>query len=336
MSHLPVYEGWSQTMANSEYENSIWSDLKVVPHKTMSIHPAAMGVQFGASVFEGYKIHRTSDSNANTFRLADNYQRMLRSCDRLCIPCPEYSLYFKAMELIASQVESWRVPFQSDWLYVRPIIVSIDEHIMPVVSSRYNFYLLTAPIRPFQVETFNLWIENKFSRAASGGLGTAKTGANYAHQYYPTQQAKMHGCDAVLWLDSNKHSEIEECSTMNVFFRVGDEIFTPSLKDTILPGITRKSVISIMKSENWKVDEREMSINQILNWIKDGLLNEIFVTSTALGVRTVNNISYNNIQYKSSFDTILSDHLRETLHNIYQGKSDEYGDWIVPINMVDA
>lgn len=336
MTSLPVFEGWSESMAVAEFENGSWGNISVISQSRQQIHPAAMAMQFGASVFEGFKAFRSATQNANTFRVADNYARMASSCARLCIPSPSYEMYIEAMRLIVSQAASWSRPFKSEWLYVRPIIIALDAHIMPIVSSSYAFYLLTAPIRAFDKPTFNLRIEDQYSRAAPGGLGAAKTGANYAHQLLPTENAKKQNYDGVLWLDSATHSTIEEASTMNIFFRVGDEVHTPVLTDTILPGITRYSVLSLLRKNGWAVSERAIGIEEIVGWVRENALNEAFVSSTALGVREVNNISYRDTVYASSRDASLSGKLRQSLLDIYRGESSEFKEWVSPVCMQEA
>lgn len=336
MSTLPVFERWSATMAIAHYEDGRWGELRAAPQEPQLIHPGAMAMQFGASVFEGCKAYRAATDHANVFRLADNHARLMDSCARLCIPSPSYETYMEAVRLCLSERASWKSPFESDWLYIRPIIVALDDHIMPIVASRYAFYLLTAPIRPFRPQSLNLWVEQHYSRAAPGGLGAAKTGANYAHQLYPTAKAKKNGCDAVVWLDPFNHSTLEEASTMNIFFRVGDEIITPELKDTILAGITRRSVISLLQHENWKVSERSVTLAEISGWIQDKALDEAFATSTALGVRTIDTLSFDGNRYSSSSNAELSIRLSQAIHEIYQGKNIQFGEWTTPVAMAEG
>lgn len=333
MSLPTVFEGWSAKMAVADYESGQWGEAHVILQETQRIHPGAMALQFGASVFEGCKAYRATEDHANVFRLVENHARLMDSCARLCIPSPSYEMYAEAIRLVVSQTVSWKSPFESDWLYIRPVLIALDDHIMPVVSSRYTFYLLTAPIRSFQAPSFNLWIEPQYSRAAPGGLGAAKTGANYAHQLYPTMQAKRNGYDAVVWLDPFTHSTIEEASTMNIFFCVGNEIITPELKDTILAGITRRSVISLLQKEGWKVSERAVTVSEILDWIQSGTLDEAFATSTALGVRTIDTLSFKGEQFSSSRNAAISMRLSQTLQDIYQGKVAQFREWTAPITM---
>ncbi len=318
-------------MAWAEYGDGQWSAPQAVPQQARQIHPGAMALQFGASVFEGCKAHLVSAGAAHAFRLREHHARLIDSCERLCIPCPPYEMFAEAVRLILSQASSWQAPFASDWLYVRPVVIALDDHIMPVVAARYAFYVMTAPIRPFLPPSFNLWVEQRYSRAAPGGLGAAKTGANYAHQLFPSAQARKAGCDAVLWLDPYDRRTIEEGSTMNLFFRAGDEVLTPALKDTILPGITRRSVIAILKNEGWRVTERPITINEVSDWIHGGRLDEAFATSTALGVRAVDTLTFDGEKYRSARNPELSQRLSQTLQDVYRGQPGAYGEWAVPI-----
>lgn len=328
MSYLPVFEGWSGKMAVARFQQGQWTQACCEEQGVQPFHPGAMALQFGASVFEGCKAHRLDADTATTFRLRDNHARLQASCERLNMPCPSYEQYRDAIRLLVSDKASWASPFDSDWLYIRPIVMAMDDHIMPVTSSRCVFYVLTAPIRHFQTASFNLWIEQDYSRAAPGGLGAAKTAANYAHQLLPSALAKQHGCDAVIWMDPATHSTIEEASTMNVFFRVGQTVITPPLKDTILAGITRRSAIALMQADGWQVIEQPVALKDLSNWIEREQLSEAFATSTALGVRTIDSLTYDGSKHMSSSDASLSMHLSQALQRHYKGVGQYADQWI--------
>jgi branched-chain amino acid aminotransferase len=324
----PIFEGWAPVMSWAEYNDGVWSNPKAVSQGQIAIHPGAMALQFGSSLFEGGKAIRVSDRVAHGFRPDENYQRITRSCARLCMPAPSESLFMRSIEIAMSQASSWSSPIESEWLYIRPVIIGLDDHIMPIRASRYAFYVLVAPIRAFSPPSFNLWVEHRYSRAASGGLGYAKTAANYAHQLLSTVEAKRAECDAVVWLDANLHEFIEEASTMNLFFRVADQVITPVLTDTILPGITRQSVLALMQDSGQPVIERAISITELMQWIEAGQLKEIFATSTALGVRHIDTINIGGIRYECASDITLSSSLAEKLKQIYLKKSFKHAEWI--------
>jgi branched-chain amino acid aminotransferase len=247
-----------------------------------------MGIQFGQSVFEGCKAFWDGKREVYIFRLKDHYERFVVSCNRLCMPAPPRDVFFEAVELLAGEKMSWTSPFTSDVLYIRPILYGEDFHVMPLPSSRSTLVVVTAPLRLFATKPLSLFAERNYSRAARGGLGYAKTAANYAHQYLPTQRAKEAGCDAVLWLDADTHSFIEEASTMNIFLLMEGKLVTPELGDTILAGITRRSVIQLAKERlELEVTERPISLEEVAETAERGVLTELFTSSTALGVRPV-------------------------------------------------
>lgn len=331
---LPLFEGWSPFMVYSEYSSGKWSAARLLPQQQILIHPGSMALQFASSVFEGFKAYRVSKEMAHLFRPHDHHARFVNSCNRLCIPPPSYDLFFSCVESVISIAEVWDSTFASDWLYIRPVTIGLDHHIIPMISSKYAFYILVAPIRDFNPDTFDLLIEQKYSRATPGGLGSSKTAANYAHQYYPSFIANKFQCNGVVWVSPLDNQTIEEASTMNLFFRIGKKIITPPLKDTILPGITRDSVISILKQSGWEVLEKDVTVNCILNWIANKDLEEVFATSTALGIRAVDHLYINQIKHHTASNTQLSTNLNKTMKDFYASdKNHDINNWFVPINI---
>ena len=208
---------------------------------------------------------------------------------------------------------------------------------MPVRSARTTFVVLTAPLRLFPGEPLVLFAEREFSRAAKGGLGHAKTSANYAHQYLPTWRAQEAGCDAVLWLDAESHERIEEASTMNIFMVIGEELVTPPLQDTVLPGITRRSVITLARERHGlKVVERPITLTEVAETVEDGTLREAFTASTALQIRPISRIvdGERNIDFPE--DTTWTNLLRRDLSAIQRGEAvDEWG-WISEVPVTNS
>ena len=203
---------------------------------------------------------------------------------------------------------------------------------MPIPSARTTFVVLTAPLRLFPREPLVLFAEREFSRAAKGGLGHAKTSANYAHQYLPTWRAKEAGCDAVLWLDAETHERIEEASTMNIFMVIGEELVTPSLQDTILPGITRRSVITLARERHGlKVVERPITLTEVAEAIEDGTLTEAFTASTALQIRSIARIVDRERNIDFPQETPWMDRLRRDLDAIQRGEADDEWGWITEV-----
>lgn len=331
---LPLFEGWSPQMSLAECAGSDWSPPRRVACGRLSVHPGAMGLQFGQSVFEGCKAFWNGTDAARLFRIDDHYRRLVASCDRLRMPVPPRELFLAAVEGQVRDAASWSSPFSSEVLYIRPVLYGEDHHVMPIPSERSTFVVLTAPLRLFPEKPLVLFAEREFSRAARGGLGHAKTAANYAHQYYPTQRAKEAGCDAVLWLDAETHSRIEEASTMNIFMVIGDELVTPALQDTVLAGITRRSLITLARERFERtVVERPVFLEEIARCAEDGSLKEVFVASTALEIRPVSRIVDRKRTIEIGGDTSWSGGLRRELIAIQRGEVEDAWEWIrrVPV-----
>ncbi|WP_265705552.1 aminotransferase class IV [Verminephrobacter aporrectodeae] len=295
-----------------------------------------MALQFGASVFEGNKAYRGNDVQAHLFRLSEHFDRLKASADRLCLICPSHKLFVSAIEQAVAQRENWSRPFSSEWLYVRPVLVGLDDHIMPVISQECAFYVLVAPIRTFDPVTLTLSVISHQHRATPGGLGAAKTAANYAHQFQATQQEKVRGSDAVLWLSPLDDCTIEEASTMNIFFHLKSGVITPGLRDTILAGITRRSAIELLSDRGITVQERDISIEEIKDAAMSGDLREAFVTSTALGVRTVDCIRIGQLKLGTSLDPSLSQSLATELKQVFAGNdASKSSSWIRAIGLCE-
>lgn len=327
-SQKPLFEDWSPRMSLVECENGAWSVPRLVPTAALPVHPAAMGIQFGQSVFEGCKAFRDAAGTAYTFRLPDHHERLVRSCERLCMPAPPGDVFLEAIEQLVRSSTSWTEPFSSDALYIRPVLYGEDHHVMPVPSARSTFVVLTAPLRLFPGSPLSLFAERKYSRAAHGGLGFAKTAANYAHQYLPTRRARDAGCDAVLWLDAERHASVEEASTMNIFLVLGDRLVTPELRDTILAGITRSSVIDLAREKlHLSIEERPFTVDDVAEGVRSGAVTEIFTASTALGVRPVARILDGDRNIVLPDERPSTIRLREELLGIQQGRSPDPRGW---------
>ena len=330
--HLPLFEDWSPQMGIADCRDSDWTPPRRTTCGKLPIHPGAMGIQFGQSVFEGCRAFWNGADPARLFRIDEHYSRLVTSCERLRMPVPPEQLFVEAVANQLQDATSWSSPFPSETLYIRPVVFGQDDHVMPIPSARTTFVVLTAPLRLFPREPLVLFAEREFSRAAKGGLGHAKTSANYAHQYLPTWRAKEAGCDAVLWLAAEPHERIEEASTMNIFMVIGEELVTPSLQDTILPGITRRSVITLARERHGlKVVERPITLTEVAEAIEDGTLTEAFTASTALQIRSIARIVDRERNIDFPQETPWMDRLRRDLDAIQRGEADDEWGWITEV-----
>lgn len=331
-----LFEGWAPKISVARSSNNIWDIPSLYDFHELQLNPGAMALQFGASIFEGMKAYRIG-SKVNLFRLSLNYRRFQKSAQRLCLNFPSFDIFIKSVYQVCSELENWNNPFPSKWMYIRPVLIGLDSHMLPIISKEYLFYVLAAPIREFKPKEFTLSVINHFHRATPGGLGFAKTGANYAHQFLATEQAQKQGADAVLWLSSIHDGMIEEASTMNIFFRINNKIITPKLRDTILSGVTRQSVIELIQSNTGlEMEERDVFIEEIKNAILTRSLKEIFITSTALGVKTVDNLLIEGEKFNVSIDPTLSNLMSYRLKKIFSSGNKTYSSsesWIQSIEL---
>jgi len=317
-------------------EGEGWHDARIVPYAPIPLDPAAMVLHYGQEVFEGLKAYRTPDNDIQLFRPAENFKRLNLSNERVCIPTidEEFALY--ALKELIRLDERW-VPYsEGTSLYIRPFIFATDPHVGVRAGNHYLFIIIMSPVGsyyPGGLTPINIYVERQYVRAVKGGTGTAKTGGNYSASLKAQVEAKNQDCAQVLWLDGVEKKYIEEVGAMNVFFVIDDEIVTPSLEGSILSGITRKSVIELLRSWGYTVHERRLSIDEIIEANNKGTLKEAFGTGTAavispMGLLRVDN---NDIVINDKEIGSISQRLYDELTGIQRGiLKDNFG-WIVSI-----
>lgn len=274
-----------------------WHNARIEPYAMLQLDPACMMLHYGQQIFEGMKAYIGSKGEISMFRPEKNFERLQASAKRLCIPEFPVKDFMEATFELIRQEKGWIPKTPGTSLYVRPIIIATDAHVGVRPSHNYLYYVILSPVGAYYPEGFNpvkIYVEQKYVRAAPGGLGEAKTAANYAASLLAQEEAHHKGYTQVLWLDVRDNKTIEEVGTMNIFFVIGDEIVTPALNGAILPGVTRDSVLQLCRSWNMKVSERHIQIDEILEAYKKGELKEAFGTGTAAIISPVGEISTND------------------------------------------
>lgn len=276
-------------------EGTGWHDARIVPYGPFSIDPAAMSLHYGQMIFEGLKAYRRNDGSIWLFRPKANFERMNRSAARLCMPAIPVADQLRAVEALVAADADWVPRSRGTSLYIRPAMIAIEPALGVRPAASYLFFVITGPVGTYYargLEPVRILVEEKYVRAARGGLGEAKTGANYAASLLAQVTAKEKGFDQVLWLDAGRQGQVEEVGTMNIFFVIGGELVTPPLGGSILPGVTRDSVLRIARDRGWKVSERPVTIDEILGAADRGTLREVFGTGTAAVISPVGTLSY--------------------------------------------
>jgi len=314
-----------------------WQNARIEPYGPMAMDPAAGVFHYGQAMFEGLKAFRTADGGVSLFRPEHHCARMQRGAPRLCMPSVEPKL----MQAWASQLvkvdEAWVPSSAGTALYLRPTLIATEGYLGVRPASRYTFFIISSPVGAYYaggVKPVRIWVEREQTRAAHGGLGSVKAGANYAASLLAAQNAKKEGYDQVLWLDADKHEQIEEVGTMNLFAYVGDELVTPPLSDSILAGVTRDCVIQLARDAGIKVVERTITMSEVQAAHAKGSLKEVFGSGTAAVISPVGELALGG-KTKLSINKgevgPLAGRLYEEISGIQRGtRPDKYG-WLTKV-----
>lgn len=313
-----------------------WHDARIIPFGNISLHPASTVLHYGSEIFEGLKAYRRADGKVQLFRPLENIRRMNNSAERLCLPQIDEKDGMQILETFVSLEQDWTPSAEGTSLYIRPFMYGNDESLGVHAVHNATFVIIASPVGSYYKEGINpvkIMIEDEDVRAVRGGTGYAKCGGNYAASNRAGERAEQKGYSQVLWLDGVERRYIEEVGAMNVMFKIGAEIVTPKLTGSILPGITRKSCIEVLKAEGYTVNERLLSVDELGEALKNGTLEEAWGCGTAAVVSPIGELCYKDVKYTINGGKIgkVTQHLYDTLTGIQWGKiEDKYG-WTYPI-----
>ena len=314
-----------------------WVNPRIEPYGPIPIDPAAMVLHYGQEVFEGLKAYTGQDGGINLFRPKENFKRINRSAERLCMPEVDVELAMEGMKKLILLDRDWVPKSEGTSLYIRPTMIATEPHLGVRPANSYLFYIIIGPVGAYYKEGLNpvkIYVEDFFVRAAIGGTGEAKTSGNYASSLLAAEEAKKKGFTQVLWLDAAERKYVEEVGTMNMFFVIEDEVITAPLNGSILPGVTRDSVIRIVKEWGMKLSERSLAIDEVIAAAKDGRLKEAFGTGTAAVISPVGQITFKKEDYIVGGGKMgdLSQKLYDEIVAVQYGhKPDPYG-WVYRIS----
>ncbi len=322
-------------MMDYDTENG-WHDARIVPFSRLSIHPASTVLHYGAEIFEGLKAYRRADGGVQLFRPMENIRRMNNSAERLCLPKIDEKDAFEILTTYISHEKEWTPSEPGTTLYIRPFMFGDDEQLGVHAVKHATFMIIASPTGSYYKNGFQpvkIMIEDQDVRAVRGGTGYAKCGGNYAASTRAGERAEQEGYSQVLWLDGVERKYVEEVGAMNVMFLIGDEVVTPALTGSILPGVTRKSCVELLQKEGYKVSERLLSIDELSQAMKDGTLKEAWGCGTAAVISPIGELCYKGEKYAVNNGEIgpLTQHLYDALTDIQWGRvADPFG-WTVPI-----
>jgi branched-chain amino acid aminotransferase len=278
-----------------------WHDPRIVPYAPLQLDPACMVLHYGQEAFEGLKAYRGADNGIRLFRYKKNLERLNSSARRLCIPAFDLEVIADGLKQLVLLERDWIPRTEGCALYIRPNVIGVDPHLGVKSSQTFLLYIIVGPVGAYYPEGFNpvsIYVSSEHVRAVKGGIGEAKTSGNYAASLYGQMEAKKKGFTQVLWLDGIEHKYVEEVGTMNMFFIIGDEAITAPLGGSILPGVTRDSVLQILRAWGHRVSERLLPIEEVREAAEKGTLREAFGTGTAAVISPVGSIYYKGKTYR--------------------------------------
>ena len=310
-------------MFSCDYINGEWVSPEIIPYQPISVSPASRVFHYGQACFEGMKAYKDIKNKIWLFRPDENYKRIIKSSLRLAMPEFPENLFFEGLNNLLKLDSDWIKPGLGNSLYIRPFIFATEGSINATEANQYKFMIICAPASSYYSGEVRVKIEKSFSRAAKGGVGYAKAAGNYAAQFYPTTLAKNEGFQQIIWTDSSNHEYIEEAGTMNLFFRIGNKLITAPTSDSILDGVTRKSLIQIAKDQGIEVEVRPIKVEELINAAKNKTLVEIFGSGTAVVVLPIQGFGYENskyelIQKENSWAIMLKNKLNNIQYNLIE------------------
>lgn len=313
-----------------------WHDARIVPFANLELHPACTVFHYGSEIFEGLKAYRTADGKIQLFRPMENIKRLNSSADRMSLPLVDENDALEALTKLVEIEQDWVPSAPGTSLYIRPFLFGADPFLGVHSINRSMFVIILSPVGSYYKEGINpvkIMIETDDVRAVRGGTGYAKCGGNYGASNRAGEKAEKLGFSQVLWLDGVERKYIEEVGAMNVMFKIGDEVVTPALTGSILPGITRKSCIEILKSKGEKVSERLLSIDELIEALENGTLKEGWGCGTAAVVSPIGELHYNGKKYVINNGEIgaTTQELYDTLTGIQWGRLHDTFNWTYPI-----
>ena len=327
-SDLPFGTLFSDHMLFAEYRNGRWDKPTIKPYGPLALPPNISALQYGVSVFEGLKAHRAPSGDVLIFRPSDNARRLNRSGARLAMPKLPEDFFVEGVRQLLQLDQQWVPPSDLGSLYIRPTLFSVDTSIRVKPAEECVFVMFTCPVGQYFAAPLEVLVTDKYVRAFPGGTGDVKPAGNYAPTLLAELEARAAGFHHVVWLDGIERQSIEECGVMNIFFVIDDQVITPALSGTILAGMIRDSVLRLMRDMGMRVEERRVSVKEILESYSKGTLKECFGTGTAATVSHVKRIHYQtqDIILPDVEERTVGPAVKEKLVNIMTGRSpDPYG-----------
>ena len=331
LENLPFGKYFTDHMLEADYENGEWKNVQIKPYQPLLLEPSLSSLHYGQAIFEGIKAYKDEAGNAYIFRPQDNFIRFNLSAERMCMPTVPEEIFMDGMKQLVKLDKNWIPSIKDHSLYIRPFMFSTDHVLGVKPSETYKFLIILSPTGPYHAAPMKIFVEEKYTRAAPGGVGFAKNAGNYGGSLIAAEEAKKLGYDQVLWTDAFEHKWLQEVGMMNVFFVINNTAVTPSLEEgTILKGVTRDTIITLLKEMGLTVEERKINIDEVLAAYKNGSLKEVFGTGTAATVSPIEKLRYKDVVMDFDMGKItIAPALKKTLDGIRSCTIEDKFGWMI-------
>ena len=328
--NLPFGKVFSDHLFLMEYRDGQWQEGTIIPFAPIPMHPAMSAIHYGQSIFEGLKAYKNKAGEITIFRPNMNAKRFKESAERMCMPPVPEEIFVEAVRKLVEVDANWVTDKEGCSLYIRPYMFATDEYVGIKPSDTYKFMIITSPVGAYYSEPVRIKIEEHYTRAAAGGVGRAKAAGNYGASLYPAKQCQIQGFHQLLWTDAKEHKFIEESGTMNIMFQIGGKLITPSEdSDTILRGITKRSLIELAESWGIEVEERKVTVEEIVNAARNGSLEDAFGVGTAATIAQVAVIGYRDerLEMPAIETRTLSNKIKAHMDALKMGEIEDTFGW---------
>lgn len=333
-NNIPFGRVFSDHMFIVDYIDGAWQDARIIPFGHLPMHPATSAIHYGQSIFEGLKAFRGIDGEALLFRPEKNWERMCFSARRMAMPEIPHDLFMDGITELLKLDNQWVPDTPGSSLYIRPFQFATDEYVGIKASDNYKFVVFTCPVQSYYSHPVKVLVADKYTRAFPGGTGAAKTSGNYAATLEPVNEAREQGYDQILWTDGFEHKYLQEIGTMNIMVQIGDTIVTPKISGTILDGVTRDSVLTILRDKGVTVEERDITIDEVVEAQNNGKLMDMFGTGTAATISHISHFGYKGQDYElpAPESRQWSNELKVILDDIKHGRVPDKYNWLYKIS----
>jgi branched-chain amino acid aminotransferase len=331
--NIPFGRTFSDHMFTADYKDGKWTNLQIVPFGNFEIHPAGLVLHYGQAIFEGMKASKGVDGKPYFLRPEKHSDRFNFSARRMCMPEVPADLFQQAIHELVDLDQNWIPKKEGSALYIRPYMFANGEFIGVAPSDTYKFVIFTGPVGPYYPKPVRLLVADKYVRAVPGGVGEAKTAGNYAASLLPAKLAKEEGFDQVLWMDGFEFKYVQEAGTMNIFFVIDGKVITPATDGAILKGITRDCIIQILRDKGYTVEERPITIDEVIEAQKKGLLQEMFGTGTAAVVAHVADFTFKGVTYElpEMEKREIGEIAKNEINGLRSKTIEDTRGWVVPV-----